>query len=113
MEVLDVRKLFEIASDTNLVPVLRRRSETDSVVQLLKARDRNDLVAGRVDMTARGGRNVDGRRVGRDGGGVLVHLGEMEERLKGFRARKHRCWLDELDVVMKVLGKAIGSGPDG
>ena len=68
-------------------------------------------------MATRSGGNVDRRRVSRDGGSAgvgLREMGEMEGCLEGFHVRKHRCRLDELDMLVKVFGEAIrGRADDG
>ena len=40
-------------------------------------------------------------------------MGEMEGRLKGFHVREHSRRLDQLDMVVKVFGEAVGRGSDG
>ena len=66
-------------------------------------------------MATRSGGNVDRRRVSRNGGSASVGLremGEMEGCLEGFHVRKHRGRLDELDMIVKVFGEAVGGRAD-
>ena len=66
-------------------------------------------------MATRSGGNVDRRRVSRDGGSAgvgLREMGEMEGCLEGFHVRKHRCRLDELDMLVQVLRKTVGRRAD-
>ncbi len=113
LQVLDVREFLEVSRDTDLVSVLRRRLEPDGIVQLLQTSDRDRRVARCVDVSARGGWDVDWRC------GCSVHEAaderhrvEVEGRLELFHAREHRRRLDELDVVVQMLRKAVRGRAD-
>lgn len=107
LQVLDVRKLLEVASDTDLVAVLGRRREADRVVQLLQAGDGDGLVAAGVNMSAGRRRNADGR--GGSGGSchLLLNIVDVEGGLEAAHAREHGRGLNKLDVGVEMLGDAV------
>lgn len=107
LQVLDVRELLEVASDTDLVVVLCRGREANRVVQLLQAGDGDGLVAAGVDMPARRRRDADGR--GGCGGGchLLLNIIDVEGSLEAAHAREHGRGLNKLDVGVEMLGDAV------
>lgn len=62
LQVLEVRELLKVPSDTDLVAIRRGRSEADSVVELLQTCDCDCSVTARVDLDATGQNNPALRR---------------------------------------------------
>lgn len=107
LQVLDVRELLEIASDTDLVAVLGRRCETNCVVQLLQAGDGDGLVAAGVNMSAGRRRDADGRGRSRSRCHLLLNIVDVEGGLEAAHAREHGRGLNKLDVGVEMFGDAV------
>ena len=111
LEVRDTCKLVEVTRARDLVATVCTRDVTDSIVKLLQTGDCNCRVATGVHLTTRRRRNIDRRCIGNGGGGLRV-LVKMEGCLLGTEPGEQSGWLDEFDVAMKMLWKAVGRSAD-
>ena len=76
--------------------------------ELLQASDGNNIVATGVYLATRSGWDINCGSLG-CGNRRFFHLLEVEARLHPAKPRKQSGWLDQVDVLVKVLREAVGS----